>query len=150
MDKKELKAHLIEIQTEVIDDLKAEISSYHQGADLDEEDTLDPEDYSHQTEAGNIERNLKQLLLEAESELRALEVLNDSPKKFIGPGSLLHLKGKKEMYLYVSIAALPFEHDGEHILTMSLHAPIYPLLEKKKVGEKIKLGRNSFELLDIS
>ena len=150
MNKKELKEHLMEIQNEVIQDLKNEISSYHQGADLDEEDTLDPEDYSHQTEAGNIERNLQQLLIKAESEMRLLQNLNVAPKDFIAPGSLLHLKDKKGVYIYISIAALPFEHEGEQVLTISTDAPIYPLLEKKNRGDKIKLGRKSYTLESIS
>ncbi|NND94180.1 MAG: hypothetical protein HKN45_04895 [Flavobacteriales bacterium] len=146
MDKKKLKEHLIDVHQHIIEDLGKEIGSYSQGADLDEEDTLDPEDYSHQTEAGNIAMNLKQQLKQAESELRFLESLDDSAKDEVGPGALVQLDDR---YLYISIATLPFEHEGAQIISISTEAPIYPLIKFKHKGDHIKLGKTNHEIIEI-
>jgi hypothetical protein len=146
MDKKELKAHLIEVQDHIIADLKEEMGSYQQGADLDEEDTLDPEDYSHQSESGRIALNLKVQLRKAEAELEFLKQLDDSPKDEIGPGALVQLDDR---FLYISIATLPIVHEGHQVISISTEAPIYPLIKLKQKGDRIKLGKDNHEIIKI-
>lgn len=146
MDKKELKAHLIDVQEHIITDLNEEMSSYRAGADLDEEDTLDPEDFSHQSEAGRIALNLKEQLRKAEAELAFLKNLDDSPRDEVGPGALIQLDDR---YLYISIATLPFTHEGNQVVSISTEAPIYPLIKLKQKGDRIKLGKDNHEIIRI-
>ncbi|NNC82870.1 MAG: hypothetical protein HKN79_04770 [Flavobacteriales bacterium] len=143
LDKNELKAHMLDMQDEIITDLKAEIDSYHQGKDLDEEDTMDPEDFSHQAEAGTIELTLKEQLRKAEADKGVLEKLTTEERTDIRPGTLIELEDR---YMYISIATLPFEFNGKQVITLTMDAPIYPLIKNKNVGDSIRLGKESHEI----
>jgi transcription elongation factor GreA len=147
MDKVELKQHLIEHHEHIIEDLQAEIDSYHTAADLDEDDTMDPEDYAHQSEAQFVERSLTQQLNKTQAELDYLKKLTTKTLDELGPGSLVEFKDR---CIYVSVPSLPFEHKNKNILCISMSAPIFNLLKGKSQGDSVKLGKERLEILSIS
>jgi len=68
MNKNQLKAHLRVLQEERVGKMAEAVSAYNHAKDLDESDTLDSEDYSHQSESGDLAMQLKrQLNLEKKS-----------------------------------------------------------------------------------
>ncbi len=51
MDKAFILSSIIDEYQKVIDNLKASVERYKHESDIDEDNTLDPEDYARQTEA---------------------------------------------------------------------------------------------------
>ncbi|MFT7611259.1 MAG: hypothetical protein ACI9J3_000201 [Parvicellaceae bacterium] len=137
MNKKEVKKLLIAEQKEVIENLKQEINDLHQGSDLDEDDTIDPEDFSHQAEISNIEMNLSQRLNSAKEQLSSIENLSDEPMNSIGPGALVE---SEHDLIYVSIAARSFKYTDKPLFPISRDSPIYKKLLKLNVGDALVIG----------
>ena len=76
MNKSTLKDRLIEIQKSVIYEINEKIITTHSMVDVDESDTIDPEDLSHQTESMFIEQLFNVKLKKAENDLQLLYKIN--------------------------------------------------------------------------
>jgi transcription elongation GreA/GreB family factor len=147
MDKKALKESLYKVQELMIKDLKMEIDSIHGLMDLDEEDTMDPEDFSHQTEAGTMVMTLKERLRVAEEQLKVIDTLTEDKMDEIGPGTIVETKNRR---LYISISSRPFIHDGKEIIPISTKAPICQSIMGMKIGDQISLGVNEETITAIT
>ncbi len=137
IDKAELKENLIERQTELISAIQKEIQNLHSGIDLDEEDTIDPEDFSHQAELSSIEKHLQQKLELAKEEKEYLQRLSTKKSDEVETGALLQLENK---WIYISIAKPEFKFSGQNILSISPFSPLFQKILHKKKGDKIKIG----------
>lgn len=121
----------------IIADLQAEIDSLHKGVDLDEEDTMDPEDFSHQTEAGDLERTHEQRLNMTVQKRERLEKLPTHDQTQVGIGAVVETDGHT---FFVSVAARPYDVNGRVITPLSTQAPLYQILHDSLVGDKVVLG----------
>ena len=70
MNKTELKNKLIELQKASVANLEEKINTTHSMVDVDESDTIDPEDLSHQSESAESEHIFKQQLSKAKIDHR--------------------------------------------------------------------------------
>ena len=129
-----------------LSDLRSEIVAVHDGVDIDEGDTLDPEDYSHQSESSSLELNLVQRVHGIERQLDIADGLSTEAMTTIGPGALVVTS---KHYLYVSVAAHPFTIDEHVIVPISIHSPIYPKIKASKVGDPIAMGDSEEKLIAI-
>ena len=73
MKRADIIAVIIEEQKAVVDSLKQTVNRYKIASDLDEESTHDPEDFSHQTQAKDMQLRYEKTLKEAELSLAFLE-----------------------------------------------------------------------------
>jgi len=146
MNKEAIKDEIIDQQNEIIADLKQSRSRYDEVADMDENATHDPEDFSHQNQSHELKRRIEGQIRIAENELRYVEklpILNDAK---VGPGALIVTSGPA---FYISIAAQPFHMEGKQIICFSMDAPIAGTMEEKKVGDKVKLGKAEYTVEQI-
>ena len=81
MNKKHLKESIIAAQKQLISELKEKIDSSLTMVDIDETDTIDPEDLSHQSESLEIKNLFEQKLNKAQIELDTLIHMDFSEKK---------------------------------------------------------------------
>lgn len=132
-----LKEGLLRELDTIISDLHEEMDSLHKGVDLDEEDTMDPEDFSHQTEAGDLERSHEQRLNMTVQKRERLEKLPTHDQTEVGVGAVVETEGH---IFFISVAARPYDVNGHIITPLSLKAPLYQELHDSKVGDKIVLG----------
>lgn len=146
MDKRALKEYLISQQRVVVKDLKATVDSYRAGADLDESDTLDPEDYSHQTESGDLGRSLLSPLAQAKEGLSTAEDLNTGACDTIQPGALVELK---DMWIYVSISHPAFDFRNVEITPISTEAPIYLAMHGLKAGDEFTRDGRTTRIITV-
>lgn len=146
MNKKEIKEEVISYQQDILHALKQTRDSYNEVSDLDENETRDMEDFSHQNESNELKRRLDIQIQKAENELNYVMKLSDDTTSLVGPGSLLVTDGPA---FYISIPSHSFEVEGKRIICLSEEAPIASVLMHKKVGETIKLGKQSHEITDI-
>lgn len=137
MNKSEVIKSIIEEQNTIIEDLKKAIKVYQNASDLDEQDTVDPEDLSHQTE-------YKDMQLRLEVKLQRKKVVVDKLSQFINKeisvvseGSLVETD---KMYIYVGAVAYPVTVNKKKAIGVSLNAPIVTTLKDKKVGDTINIG----------
>lgn len=140
MNKSELKAQLITLQEERVGKMAEAVSSYNEAKDLDESDTLDSEDYSHQTESGDLALQLERQLNLEKNQLEALKIISTQSNTEVDLGAVVQLD---EMWIYVTVSAGAFQFDGHKIQPISVLAPIYAELRGKKENDEVQTKRGS-------
>jgi len=146
MNKTTLKDKLIEIQKTIVNELNEKIVTTHSMVDVDESDTIDPEDLSHQTESMLTEQLFKVKLQKAENDLRLLDQINFDSKTMVEPGAFI----KTEMFHFViATATIPFDLDGMHIIGLSSESPIYLEMKGLLKGDKFNFSDKSYTILEI-
>lgn len=146
MNKKKLQQKLIEIQLKSIEKLKEKISASHSGADIDEDQTIDPEDLSHQSELLNLENVFILQLNKAENDLGVLSKIDFSEKSCAEPGALITTEN---FHFFLGHAVIPFDFEGKHIVGVSIDSPIYPEMKGKKIGESFSYSQKTYTIIDI-
>lgn len=147
MNKVTLKDRLIEIQKTIINEINEKIVTTHSMVDVDESDTIDSEDLSHQTESMLTEQLFKVKLQKAENDLQLLYKINFDVKTKVEPGALV----KTEMFHFiVAMATVPFDLDGIHIIGISSESPIYSEMKGLEKGESFNFTDKSYTILEIN
>ena len=146
MDKKEIISHIIEEHQKTIENLENSIHKYKQASDIDEDNTLDPEDYSHQNEAEEIKHRFEQMVIQEKKNMEILVNFIDKSCQSVEPGAFVDLG---ELYLFMGISIHPFTINDINVHTISEDAPIYSLLKGKTIGDEIVLGTSTYSIKNI-
>ncbi len=146
MNKIKILEQIVKEQSKTLANLTASIQKYKSASDMDEDDTLDPEDYSHQGEAREMKMRMEQLLLKESKNLELIEKCLSIENEEVAFGALLDLDSK---YLFVGVSIHPFSFEGKEVYSISTEAPIFQLIKGKKVNELIELGTNSYTIKSI-
>lgn len=146
MNKIKILEQIVKEQSKTLANLTASIQKYKSASDMDEDDTLDPEDYSHQGEAREMKMRMEQLLLKESKNLELIEKCLSIENEEVAFGALLDLDSK---YIFVGVSIHPFSFEGKEVYSISTEAPIFQLIKGKKVNELIELGTNSYIIKSI-
>lgn len=138
---------IIEKQKMVIDSLKQTVDRYKIASDLDEESTHDPEDFSQQTQAKDMQLRYEKTLKEAEQSLAFLE--NELKEKHdkIEKGTLIETD---KNYLFVGISVPPFQFENKEVVAFSDGAPVFQNIKGKNKGDNVEVGANSLKIIDFN
>lgn len=146
MNKQALKEALISFQQKSIANLTEKISTTHSMVDVDESDTIDPEDLSHQSESLQSEQLFKQQLSKARQDLKLIESIDFSLKRFVEPGAFIQTE---KFNFLVACATTPFDFDGFHITGISVDSPIYKEMKGLTKGAQFDLSGNKYQIIEI-
>lgn len=141
--KTEVKSELLLHQQHLIDDLSKMLDSHKEGADIDEEDTLDPDDLSHQNEATVASYELKARVEHAISDLNYIKNWNLEPSNEVNEYAIVKTQ---EVNFIIGIATLPFQFKAENYVGISTNAPIYQMMKGKKQGDAFNFGTYHYEI----
>lgn len=147
MNKEKLQQKLIEIQHASITELKEKIAAANSGADLDESDTIDPEDLSHQNESIHLKNVFDQQLAKAETDLASLMKIDFSKKDAAVPGALITTEN---FHFILGHAVIPFEYEGKRIVGVSVDSPIYPEIKGKHIGDQFTFLEKTYTIIEIN
>ena len=147
MNKEKLQQKLFEIQHKSIEELKEKISASHSSADIDEDQTIDPEDLSHQSELLDLEKAFIQQLNKAENDLIILSKIDFTEKNCAEPGALI---STENFHFFLGHAVIPFDFEGKHIVGVSIDSPIYPEMKGKRIGESFSYSQKKYTIIDIN
>jgi hypothetical protein len=118
---------VLEIAAELqayIQQIENSVKRYKLATDLDDNDTLDPEDYARQSE----EQHCKKYPI-------------------IQLGALVETE---TYYIYVGISIPTFKWKDKTVITLSEKAPAYAEMRGKKAGDTIEFGAKRHKILAIS
>lgn len=146
MNKEELKNKLIEQQEGMIAEFEQKVKDIHSMVDIDEEDTIDPEDFSHQAEAGEMEELIKSQLNRAKEKLGELKKFPIDEISEIRTGAIVETN---ERNFIVGFSIPPVAIEGKEFVGISKEAPIYSALEGKNVGDRFEVGGVTYEITKI-
>ena len=139
MNRKDIINKIIEEQKKVIESLESSVERYRIASDIDEESTHDPEDFSRQTEAKDMQLRYEKMLRNAESEMSFLEKETELSHETIEKGSIIETE--KNFY-FVGISVPMINADKKQIISFSESAPIFQNMKGKKAGDDVKIGDN--------
>ena len=147
MDKVKIISAIIEEQQKVINGLKSSAERYKSEADLDEDQTQDPEDYSRQNEAKDMQLRYEKLLLTAQKYWNILEKAKSENYTEIEIGTLIETD---KNYIFVGISLPVFKYEGKDVISVSEEAPVFQTLKSKTLGDTLELGNNNFKIISIN
>ena len=147
MNKELIINKLFSIQNQVINDLKERISVVKVAADLDEDETIDLDEFSQQNESNEMNELLLHQLEKAEKDKLRLNSINFREKSEIELGAVV----KTDQFSFVvGIATFPFNIEGNQFVGISLEAPIYSMMKGKVTGETFSFANNLYKIVSIS
>lgn len=146
MNKQKLQNKLKEQQLSIIADIKEKIDTMGTMNDIDESDTIDPEDFSHQTESGELKVLFEQKLKKAEADLETINKIDFSEKKIAETGALV---STEKFHFFLGLALVPFEFDNKKIVGVSTESSIFPIIKGKSVGDHFTHSDNHYTILEI-
>lgn len=147
MNKNEIIKSIINEQNAVISTIENSVSRYKNASDIDENDSIDPEDFSHQDEAKEMQLRYEQILVQAKNNLDFLETHKDKETAKIELGSLIETD---DLYIFIGISLQQFMLNGKNVIAISEDAPIYKSIKEKTIGEKITIGTIENTIISIS
>lgn len=146
MNKSDVKAKMVAAQKSLIEDINALITSLDTTANLDEETTLDLEDFSQQEEANTLKQIHMNHLSAAQVDLSFLEKINVQPTDTVGIGALVETENAS---YYISISTPLFHENGKNLMGLSIQSPLFNRMKGKKAGDSFEFANHTYHILSI-
>ena len=137
---------LIAEQRKVIESLQQSVNQYRTASDMDEESTHDPEDFSQQSQAKDMQLRFEKMLGEADENLSFLMNEKQSRHDLIEKGCVIETD---KNFLFVGISVPVFEVNGKEVISFSDNAPIFEGFKGKKIGDSVKIGDHSYKIQSV-
>lgn len=146
MDKAFILSKIIDEYQKVVANLKSSVDRYKHESDMDEDNTLDPDDYARQNEAKDMQLRFEKMLKEAKKNLKFIEDSKAESKQNIEAGTLIETDGN---YLFIGVSVPVFKIESKEVLSFSEDAPVFKTVKNKKIGDIFDIGKNKFEIINI-
>ncbi len=147
MNKINIINSLIDEQKKIILTIEDSILRYKNASDLDENDSSDPEDFSHQDEAKDMQMRYEQMFIQTKNNLEFLAQCKNKICTSIETGALIETEN---LYLFIGISLPQFELNNKKVISITEQAPIFNLIKEKSLGKKIVIGTTENTILAIS
>jgi hypothetical protein len=146
MNKEALFQELRQNKIRLILELKENVKSAHSAVDIDESDTIDPEDLSHQFEGGEMEHLFEEQLRRAEEDLLHLKQIDISLKERVQPGAVVFTE---TFNFIIGIPSMPFQFDKKQFVGISTGSAIFMQMKDKQRGDVFTHASNSYTINEI-
>lgn len=146
MNRKDILKSIIEEQDKLIDNLNNSVNRYTVASDIDEESTHDPEDFSQQTQAKDMQLRYEKLRNDAQQQLNFLHSEINEVHDKIEAGSLIETD---KNYFFVGASVPLFEVNEKEVIVLSEEAPVFQELKDKSVGDTVKVGDEKYTITSI-
>lgn len=146
MNKHILQNKLLEIHQTIIGEIKEKIYASNNAIDIDESDTIDPEDLSHQSEESTLKLLYQNQLKQAEKDIQSIQKLDFSAKDNVAPGALVDTDS---VCFFIGSPVLPFEFEGKRIVGVSADSPIMSEMNGKRTHESFSYNEKHYTIKAI-
>lgn len=146
MNRKDCIQALLDEQDRIIENLEEQVERYRKASDIDEDDTLDPDDLSHQTEAKDLQQRFEQLYAQAKAVRTEIEQLKTVESDAVAEGSFAVLE---HLILFFGVSIPKFSVKDREVLGISSEAPIYSDAMGKTKGDTLTLGKDSYTIQEV-
>ena len=144
--KETIKNKIIEIEKEELNGLKKMFTVYAEAADLDEESTLDPDDYSLQDQSRDSAKNLELRINRTKMSLDSFLNLDFGAKTEVEPGALVLTNS---LNFFIGITSTMFDYEGKKYIGLNTDAPIYAALMGAKAGDNIAFNGQEYKIQEV-
>lgn len=146
MNKKQIHQLIIEQQEHLIHELTQYLEELNGVADLDENSSLDIDDYSRQTESMDMVNRTNVQLEHAKSDLNKLRDYMEIKHESVVPGSLIETELN---WFFVGVSTLPFKAEEKQVIGISVDSPVYTAMFSKQKGDSFSVGGHKYKILAV-
>lgn len=145
-NRREVIDHLIQLKKDEIKGLEESYKIYAESADLDEDSSLELDDFAHQTLSTESARNI-QLRIDTERE-NLNKFINLRPELIdeITEGNVVFTD---KVNFVIGMAFKDFEWKGKRFVGISTQAPIFEALVGKRAGDKVSFNGVDYKVDQI-
>ncbi|WP_413533043.1 hypothetical protein [Empedobacter brevis] len=144
--RKEVIEHLIQLKQDEINVLKESKKIYSESADLDEESSLEIDDFSQQDQANDSARNLQIRINQATEDLENFKTLRPELVDEITEGNVVFTD---KVNFVIGLSFKDFEWEDKKFVGISTQAPIFEALVGKRVGDKLEFNGIDYSIEEI-
>lgn len=144
--RKDVIQHLIQLKQEEINTLKESAEIYKEGADLDEESSLELDDFAQQSQSTEAARNIQIRINQATEDLDNFKALRPELVNEITEGNVV-LTDKVNFVIGLSFK--DFEWENKKFIGISTQAPIFSALVGKRAGDKLEFNGINYTIEEI-
>jgi len=144
--RREVISHLIELNNKEIEALEKSHQIYAEGADLDEESTLELDDFAQQSQSTDSARNIQKRINQLKDGLEDFKSIRPEFENQIGEGNIVFTD---KLNFVIGLAVKEFEMESEKFIGISKEAPIFKALEGKSVGDKVEFNGISYSIKEV-
>lgn len=130
-----------------INEITNALNDYEASANLDEGDTMDPEDYSQQSEARELKMQMQIQLDQARNQLTRLQGFSQKESTQAEPGALV-TTDKNLFFVGLSLSSMGI--DGKDLYCISTESPAYTAVRGKSAGDHFDIGKETHTILSVS
>ena len=145
MTKGEILQRIREKLESNVRELESSLESLRSASNIDESDTLDPEDYSQQSESRDREMAMQLQLDAAHAQLARLEDFSGKKVSIAESGALIETD-RNWFFLGISLS---LNVDGKELYGVSPDTPAFNPMKGKSMGEVFKIGNNEHRIINI-
>jgi hypothetical protein len=143
VDKLQLQKTMLNMYETIINDLKEELKVKETLANIDEDNTLDPEDYSNQTVSKEMKMLLQKQLDKSQFDFEKVKNMDFSEKSEAVVGALV----TTDMFNFIlGVATTPFLFGNMQIVGVSTEAPIFSSLLGRKEGDSFQFTGHQYNI----
>ena len=146
MNKANIKKEIVKLQLKKIEEYEFANKQYWSQMDLQEDETKDPEDYSHSNEANEIRENYQAKINDAKLELNLIKNLPEEETSSVDFGSIV--KTDRGVF-FISVSGYTVLEDGIEIMTISAKAPIFSSMQGLKKGDSFVFKDNQYKITNV-
>lgn len=147
MNKGNLIQEMIRRQKALVQEIEEKLQTIHTMVDIDEDDVIDPEDRSHQSESAELENITAEHLLKAKVDLFVLEKINDHVCEKIEPGAFVRTNRGS---FFIGFSTAPFVYENEKIIAISVVSPIYDTMKNLRAGDRFTFNNEAYTIFEIN
>ena len=144
--RKEVIAHLIELKSQEIKALEESHQIFADGADLDEESSLELDDFAQQSQSTDSARSLQIRINQAKENLEAFKNVRPELVDEITEGNVVFTD---QVNFVIGLAFKDFEWENKKFVGISTQAPIFEALVGKREGDKVEFNGINYTIEEI-
>jgi hypothetical protein len=146
MERKEILEKIEQALERNLAELNRALDDYESASNIDEGDTMDPEDLSQQTEYKEMQMRMRVQIDQTQAQLNRLKELAGKATNTAEAGAIVRTS-KNDIFIGVSFA--PFRVDDKELIGITTETPVYASLRGKGKGDTFKLGKEEYTIESI-
>ena len=127
-------------------ELTQALNDYESASNMDEGDTMDPEDFSQQAEFKEMQMRMQIQLDQVHAQLERLDELADKKVNAVEAGAIIETQ---QNMIFIGVSFPTIALDGKELLGITTETPIYASLKGKAKGDSFKLGKEEYTIQAI-
>ena len=146
MNKKDILLFIRQMLEDNIRELTNSLETYRTGTDLDEDDTMDPDDFSQQTESRDMLLLIQNQLNQAQGQINRLQGYADKECSVAEPGAVIETD--KNLF-FIGVSFPQGQYKGKELLGLSSESPAYATIKGKSNGDTFHIGSTKHTIENI-